>query len=187
MPKVPLWIFVVTFSLFANGPTSWAEIPNWKDSALALENDPILKKKALPLNNNFFSSVELTQFTEVLAQEMFSHFGISGIAAPQMGVGLRIFLLRSSFINPFSRSYEVFINPSIMPVGDSTESGIEFCLSVKGFHWMRRYQTIRLKFHKLDGTEDEIELTGSRARITQHELDHLNGKLISDEESPQTL
>jgi peptide deformylase len=181
MHKIASWIFLVPFGFFAIGFASSGETPNWKEPALALESDPILKKKALPLDSTFFSSADLAQITSALAKEMFSHFGISGIAAPQLGVGLRIFLLRSSFINPFNRSYDVYINPSITPTGDSTNSRIEFCLSAKGFHWITRYKAIRLEFYKVDGTQQVVELTGSRARIAQHELDHLDGKLISDE------
>jgi peptide deformylase len=181
MRKTALRVSIMTFGIFAGGSLSWAETLNWQKPSLALESDSILKTKSLPMDTKYFSSVELAHFTETLAQEMFSHFGISGISAPQMRVGLRIFLLRSSFINPFNRSYGVFINPVITPVGDATNSRIEFCLSAKGFHWIKRYKTIQLEFFKIDGTRSVIELTGSRARIAQHELGHLDGKLISDE------
>ena len=148
---------------------------------LASEGDPILQRKSSSVESKYFASVELEQFTEVLAQEMFSHFGILGIAAPQRNISLRVFLLRSSFINPFSRSYEVFINPVVTPVGDATDWRVEFCLSAGGFHWIKRYKKIRLEFSKINGTREAVELKGSRARIAQHELDHLDGKLISDE------
>jgi peptide deformylase len=178
--KIHFLIVTVTFCMFTHGQVSWAQESNWKPS-LASVGDSILKRKSLALENRYFSSSELEQFTVVLAREMFSHFRILGIAAPQMSTGLRIFLLRSSFINPFNHSYEVFINPVITPVGDATDSGIEFCLSASGFHRIRRYKTIQLEFSKIDGTRKVIELTGSRARIAQHEMDHLDGKLISEE------
>ncbi len=181
MVKIRFLIVMLTFGIFADVRTFGAPAPNWRVSSLASEGDPILKKKSLPVDDKYFSSLELEQFTKVLAQEMFSHFRILGIAAPQMNIGLRIFLLRSSFINPFNRSYEVFINPAISHVGDTTDSGIEFCLSASGFHLIKRFKKIRLEFFKVDGTRHAIELTGARARIAQHELDHLEGKLISGE------
>jgi|GEM_PF-4706069 len=181
MHIVAFWMFLVSFRALAVDSASVIEVPNWKGAKLATESDSILKRKALPLESKFFSSADLTQFTATLAKEMFSHFGISGIAAPQVGVGLRIFLLRSSFFNPFNHSYEVFINPVVVPVGDAKDSWIEFCLSASGFHWTERYKTIRIDFFNIDGTRQFEELTGSRARIAQHELDHLDGRLISDE------
>lgn len=183
MAKIFFLVSLIASGIFADAQNSRAQAPNWK-ALLAPEGDPILKKKSLPLDYKYLFSLEMQQFTSVLAHEMFSHFRILGIAAPQMSVGLRIFLLRSSFINPFNDSYDVFINPVITPVGDATDSGIEFCLSARGFHRVRRHKKIQLEFSKLDGTRNVIELTGSRARIAQHELDHLDGKLISDEKLP---
>lgn len=154
---------------------------NWKESSRVSQTHPIVRQKSLPVDEKYFSSFELKQFTESLAKEMFSNFGILGIAAPQMGVGVRIFLLRASVLNPFNRSYDVFINPVITPIGEARYSRIEFCLTASGFHRMRRFKKIRLEYSKLDGTRDAIELTGSKARIAQHEFDHLEGKLISDD------
>ena len=178
--KWPRFLCAIFLSIVLGFPTSWAQEPKWKTPALALNNALILKARSSPVSERLFSSSELTQITQALAREMFSHFGIQGIAAPQMGIGLRIFLLRSSFLNPFNRSYDIFINPSIQPLGNSTNSGLEFCLSAKGFHWVKRYDAIQLEFHQADGMRKVIKLTGARARIAQHELDHLDGKLISE-------
>ncbi len=171
---------IVTFFMFANCHSSWAQEPSWKP-LLAAEGDSILKQKSLLLEDKYFSSTHLRDLTEVLAKEMFSHFRILGIAAPQMNVSVRVFLLRSSFINPFNHSFEVYINPKITPVGNAMDSGLEFCLSTRGFHRIKRYKAIQLEFSKIDGTRKIITLSGSRARIAQHELDHLDGKLISVE------
>lgn len=173
-------MFIVTFVLLSVGQILRAEPIHWKATRVS-EGDPILKRRSLPVHDQYFSSAELRQLTEALAREMFSHFRILGIAAPQMSSGLRIFLLRSSFINPFNRSYEIFVNPVVSPIGDDTESGIEFCLSTSGLRRIERFKAVRLEYYKIDGTRQVAELTGSRARIAQHELDHLNGKLISDE------
>lgn len=173
-------IVLITFCVLDGDTSSSAQPQNWKTS-LATEDDPILKKKSLVLDDKYFSSLQLQKITEVLAEEMFSHFRILGISAPQMSVGIRVFLLRSSFINPFNRSFEVYINPKIVSVGDVMDTEIEFCLSTRGFHRIKRYQTIQLEFSKMNGVREVIELTGSRARIAQHELDHLDGKLISSD------
>ena len=174
-------LLILAFGNLVGGAVAWTEAPVWKQPARVSYEDPSLKNKSLAMDGKFFSSIELTQLTEALAKEMFSNFGILGIAAPQMGVDLRIFLLRSSSFNFFSRSYKVFINPLMSPVGDSASSNLEFCLSTRGFHWTKRFKTIQLEFNKVDGAREVIELTGWRARVVQHEIDHLDGKLISEE------
>lgn len=175
------WIFLLAaFGTLSDCATAWAEAPVWNKPARVEYEDPSLKKKSLPVDDKFFSSAQLTQLTGAMAKEMFSNFGILGIAAPQMGVDLRIFLLRSSSLNFFNRSFEVFINPSISPVGDSASSNLEFCLSTRGFHWTKRFKTVRLEFYRVNGMREVVELTGWRARVVQHEIDHLDGKLISD-------
>lgn len=101
-----------------------------------------------------------------------------GLAAIQIGVPLRLMIYRTSrgIISPL-------VNPEIIETkGNATENGIEACLSVPGvFKRVPRYDRIRVKFWDRTGNNEEIQwFIGDAARIIQHEIDHLDGKLIVD-------
>jgi len=108
-----------------------------------------------------------------------------GLAAPQVGVGLRLFvydwedddgvLWRGEAINP-----ELWISPP--PVGEADEDDeSEGCLSIPGERFpLRRAESVLLRATDLDGDEYEIEAHGWLARIFQHEYDHLDGVLYAD-------
>jgi peptide deformylase len=108
-----------------------------------------------------------------------------GLAAPQVGVPLRLFvfnwtddddtLWRGTAINP-----ELWITP--VPAGEADEEHeSEGCLSIPGERApLRRADRAILRATELDGTEYEIEASGWLARIFQHEFDHLNGTLYAD-------
>jgi peptide deformylase len=108
-----------------------------------------------------------------------------GLAAPQVGVGLRLFvynwtdddnvLWRGTAINP-----ELWITPT--PIGDADEDDeSEGCLSIPGERFpLRRSGRAILRATEADGTDFEITAEGWLARIFQHEYDHLDGTLYAD-------
>ena len=108
-----------------------------------------------------------------------------GLAAPQVGVGLRLFvydwedddgvLWRGEAINP-----ELWISPP--PVGEADEDDeSEGCLSIPGARYpLRRAELAILKAVDLNGEPFEIKASGWLARIFQHEFDHLDGVLYAD-------
>ncbi len=100
-----------------------------------------------------------------------------GLAGPQAGVGLRIFVASP---DGTKENAKVYINPVITPSG-KVESVEEGCLSLPGI-WgkIRRYTKCSIKAKGLDGREFSEEAEGLLARIFQHEFDHLNGTLIAD-------
>ncbi len=108
-----------------------------------------------------------------------------GIAAPQIGVSIRAFIVAS---NPNPRypdaplmSPELMINPQLLTHGEETELGWEGCLSVPECRGeVPRYTNISVQYQCADGSEKTAELTGFVARIFQHELDHLDGILFID-------
>ena len=101
--------------------------------------------------------------------------GRAGVAAPQIGVGQRVF------------SYNVdgaigyIINPVLVSVSGEPELLDEGCLSVPGLYFKRmRYPQAIVAGVDLDGNEIELQGEGLMAQALQHEMDHLDGKLYID-------
>jgi len=102
-----------------------------------------------------------------------------GLAAPQVGVGSRIFIVDLSAID-LTESVRVFINPEIVETAGeiSLEEG---CLSFPGiFQKVTRPEKVKVRATDLDGKVFELEASGMLARAVLHEYDHLDGKLFID-------
>ena len=111
---------------------------------------------------------EIVELAHSMLKMMFENHGI-GLAAPQIGINKRIFVMG----NP-TLSY-VCVNPEIIS-GTGTVKDQEGCLSFPGL-WLHvnRYESIKVKYYDVLGKEHERELTGLMARVFQHEHDHLDG------------
>jgi len=110
----------------------------------------------------------------------------AGLAAPQIGVPLRvvIFGYRDQVrANPRYPGMEVppetiLINPELTPLGEDLDDGWEGCLSVPGMRGMvPRHRRLRYCGLDLDGNRIEREVSDFHARVVQHECDHLDGVL----------
>lgn len=141
--------------------------------------DPVLLQKAAPVTA--FDTPELHALIQDM-QDTMAHMNGAGIAAPQIGVSLRvvIFGVGSNPRYPDAEQvpYTVLINPTLNPVGDAQEDGWEGCLSVPGFRGVvPRYQ--RLHYTGFDQYGNVIDrlVSGFHARVVQHETDHLDGIL----------
>ena len=103
-----------------------------------------------------------------------------GIAAPQVGVNLRLALAK---LNPGTKNelVIVMINPEILTHAKSQESNEEGCLSLRG-KWgsVPRYQSLTVQFFNKKMEKITLALKGLNARIIQHEIDHLDAKLFID-------
>lgn len=101
--------------------------------------------------------------------------GRAGLAANQIGVGLRAFSWN------IEDEVGYVLNPTIVALSEEEQDGDEGCLSVPGL-WFptRRAWYARAVGTDLDGNEVEVEGTGLMARAIQHEVDHLDGKLYLD-------
>lgn len=95
-----------------------------------------------------------------------------GLAAGQLGINERVFVMHDG------KEYAIFINPRIVETGPMEDTQIEGCLSIPGRKFaVTRATSITVK----DAVRTKpFELSGWTARVWLHELDHLNGKLISD-------
>ena len=141
---------------------------------------PILRMRAKRVTE---INQELSNVIEQMVKTMYSHRGV-GIAAPQIGINLRIiawdFYYRQRAIKP--RPY-VLINPQAhLPMGGNILLlSQEACLSCPGKSVkIMRYEKITVTGMQLNGVPKVVNAVGPEAFVLQHEIDHLNGKLIID-------
>jgi peptide deformylase len=128
-----------------------------------------------------FGTPELAMLLQDMRDTM-AHLNGAGLAAPQIGVSLRvvIFGFKSNPRYPDAEEIPdtVLINPELAPLSDEVEEGWEGCLSVPGMRgWVPRWY--RLKYAGFDeqGQRFERSVDGFHARVVQHECDHLDGIL----------
>ena len=114
-----------------------------------------------------------------------------GLAAPQVGVGLRIFTYDYPDTGTVP-SRGVIINPVLTLLGKVSQAApsraeeSEGCLSAPGLNYpLKRSEHVRVQGFDLDGNEIDFEATGWFARIMQHEYDHLDGYLYVDRLNPK--
>jgi peptide deformylase len=114
-----------------------------------------------------------------------------GIAAPQIGEPLRIFIASEEALfddddRPEEKTkkdwkHYIFINPSIINTSKSIQHGPEGCLSVPGVYGeVPRAEKVRVRAYNEKGKVFERGASGLFARLMQHEVDHLNGTLFID-------
>lgn len=134
---------------------------------------PVLGQKAKPVEKIDDS---IRALADKMVDIMVQYKGV-GLAGPQAGVALRIFVASP---DGSKKNAKVYINPEITPLG-KLETAEEGCLSLPGI-WgkIRRYSKCSIKAQGLDGKEFSEEAEGLLARIFQHECDHLDGTLVAD-------
>jgi peptide deformylase len=106
----------------------------------------------------------------------------AGLAAPQIGVSLRVVIFgvdtNPRYPDAEEVPYTVLINPVIRPIGDDIEEGWEGCLSVPGMRGLvPRYRRINYTGRDQQGRPIDREVSDFHARVVQHECDHLDGVL----------
>jgi peptide deformylase len=106
-----------------------------------------------------------------------------GLAAPQIGVNLRIVIFGFEFSSRYPDAEPVpetiLINPTITPMSDVMEAGWEGCLSVPGLRGeVPRHRDIRYQGFDRRGAVIDRTVSGFHARVVQHECDHLDGVLF---------
>jgi len=139
---------------------------------LVLYPDKPLNQKAEPVKN---VGPALVKFAAEMMEVMEKWDGV-GLAAPQVGVSLRIITLH----NPETDENMCLVNPEILET-EGQELGEEGCLSLPTiFAMVPRYTRIRVRALNEIGTEMNFEATGLLARIIQHEVDHLDGIVFID-------
>jgi peptide deformylase len=144
---------------------------------IRLFGDPVLRAPSAPVG-------EIDEGVRALVQDLLDTVelpGRAGVAAPQIGVGVRAF------------SYNIdgdigyVLNPVLVEVSGEPEPTGEGCLSVPGlWHDALRYPHAKVVGIDLDGNEVVIEGDGLLAQALQHETDHLDGTLYLDRLDPAT-
>lgn len=121
---------------------------------------------------------EIQKLVDDMIQTMYAAPGV-GLAAPQVGVGVRIFVCDIS-VGRNAGELLTFINPSFVE-RDGMQLEEEGCLSAPGFNaTVARPARAVLKGLDRNGDEQTVEATGLLARCFQHEMDHLDGTLFVD-------
>jgi peptide deformylase len=128
-----------------------------------------------------FATPELFSLLQNMKDTMNARQGV-GIAAPQIGVNLRVILFgfdtNPRYPTEKSVPLTILINPEIEFLTDEIEEAWEGCLSIPGFRGLvPRYTQLRYQGFDEHGNKIENTVTGFHARIVQHEMDHINGKV----------
>ncbi len=143
---------------------------------IRLFGDPILRQVAQPVVD---FDKELRDLVADLADTMYDADG-GGIAAPQIGVGLRVF----TYVVEGEVGHVV--NPLVEVVGDEEQFGREGCLSIPGIPMdCRRHLHVVTTGFDMYGEPLRLEGTGRLSMIIEHETDHLDGILFVDRLDPE--
>lgn len=146
---------------------------------------PVLKKKASPIDKDYPG---LSELIENMWETMYEAQGV-GLAAPQIGLPIRLFLVDA---DPFSEDEpglegfkKVFINPEIIEETGEEWSFNEGCLSIPDIREdVSRKEKLRIRYMDENFESHEEEYDGLAARVIQHEYDHIEGILFTDKLSP---
>ena len=150
---------------------------------------PVLKKKAIDveLNTNI-----LTPIITDMYETMYHCKGV-GLAAPQVGLSIRLFVIDSSKLNDDDERKdkseegikEVFINAEMIEERGEIISLEEGCLSIPNIYGhVDREKTIKIRYYNAKLELQEKEFTGFTARVIQHEYDHIEGILFVEKLKP---
>jgi peptide deformylase len=141
--------------------------------------DPKLLRTAQLVEH--FATAALDELIADMVDTMQHHFG-AGLAAPQIGVDLRVVIFGGGPTPRYPDAdmvpFTVLCNPEIVVIGDEEEDGWEGCLSVPGLRGVvPRWQRLQYSGFDAAGRRIERKAEGFHARVVQHECDHLEGIL----------
>lgn len=152
---------------------------------IVVYGDPILRKRATDIPKDF---PDLAAFIQDMFDTMYAAHGI-GLAAPQIGKGVRLFVVDGTTLEDEEEDMtgfkKIFINPQLLDETGNTWAFEEGCLSIPNIREnVSRPETVRIRYQDETWTTREEEYSGIKARIIQHEYDHLDGKLFIDYLTP---
>jgi len=140
--------------------------------------DPGLRRRASPVGA---VTPEIRAVIADMTETMYDEVGI-GLAAPQVGISLRLIVIADEE----GRGVQAVLNPAIVEQGGET-TGEEGCLSIPGvFAPVVRSAWVKVEARDVNGQPLAINARGLRARVLQHEIDHLDGVLFIDRVDPVT-
>ena len=140
--------------------------------------DPVLRRRAARVEA---VTPDLRRTIGDMVDTMYDEAGL-GLAAPQIGVSLRLMVVTDDD----GHEARALLNPTITEQGGEVVAE-EGCLSIPGiFAPVKRAEWVRLEAQDADGEAVAITARGLRARVFQHEMDHLDGVLFIDRLDPVT-
>lgn len=115
----------------------------------------------------------------LMLDAMYLHHGI-GLAAPQVGLARRLII-----VDPVGVRFQarILFNPEIRWESEERNTDVEGCLSIKGRHGMvERASRVKVVYYNRSGLREELDTEDDLllARVLQHEIDHLDGRLFTD-------
>ncbi|MBP5485123.1 MAG: peptide deformylase [Alphaproteobacteria bacterium] len=149
---------------------------------MKLCGDLVLREKCTPVDT---ITPEILETLDEMVKMMDEQHGV-GLAAPQVGISKRFLVMK----NPVNDEVIKMINPVILSRSDEMVVKEEGCLSVLGsdglpvFADVARPAKVSVQWTGIDGKQNTANMSGFRARIVQHETDHLDGILFIDYLSP---
>ena len=148
---------------------------------IVIHPDPRLKKVCPPVPE---VTDEVRKLAADMLETMYHAVGL-GLAAPQVGVMARLFVMDCVKDEAAPRRPMALINPEILWQSDEKNVYEEGCLSIpEQYADVTRPARVRMRWTDLSGAVQEEEFGGLWATCAQHELDHLNGKLFVDHLGP---
>lgn len=152
---------------------------------IVVYGNAVLRKVAEPITPDY---PELSTLLEDMFKTLKKSEGV-GLAAPQIGLPIQLFIVDLSVMADDEPSYanfkKVFINPEILEFSEDTETAEEGCLSIPGVsEKVKRSLSVTIHYLDENWQEHTETYTGFPARAIQHEYDHLQGKVFIDRISP---
>ena len=145
--------------------------------------DPVLRKKAVDIPQDY---PNLPNLIENMLDTMYNANGV-GIAAPQIGLSIRLFVIDlSDKDEPELQGFKkVFINAQVLNEEGEKWDFNEGCLSIPDIREdISRNQKVTISYFDEDWSQHRETFSGFKARVIQHEYDHIEGKLFTDKLSP---
>ncbi len=149
------------------------------------KGDPVLRQLAKPVNTKDFGGAKLKKVLTDMGKAMAKETDGVAIAAPQIGVSLRIFLVSGKVYKKGDVDQlpadKVFINPKFTKISRKKVIRDEGCLSVRPWYGKtKRAEKATVEAYDENGKKFTASGSGLLAQIFQHETDHLNGILFDD-------
>lgn len=144
--------------------------------------NPLLKQKAKDIEKE---SIDVVELSKDMFETMYNAHGV-GLAAPQIGLGIRMFIIDAEPMgdeneNELKGFKKVFINPQIIDERGEEWAFEEGCLSIPGIREeIFRNEELEIKYFDENWQEHQEIYHGIKARIIQHEYDHIEGILFTD-------
>ena len=154
--------------------------------------DPVLRRRGRDVTPDELATPEIQQLIDDLIETRRAANG-AGLAAPQVGEGVRIAVVENEGDNPrypYKPPIElrVLVNPTLEPADSEMVVINEGCLSVPGLRGdLERCVSVRARYLDREGREQEEVVRGLTAGTFQHEVDHLDGILFVDRADPRSL